>query len=266
MEYREIISDSIDYSRDALVGNWKTWLVFIICSLPFALMVFLFDPEKLAAGTVDWNAFPWVQFIALILAGFLLSFFTSGYIVRVLRGTKPAPVFDHWGQLYLDGIKLMVVELLWIVPTSIILGAAFVFIMAFTGLGGMTSPVLRILLVLLVSVALIFAIVTILCIIPGFVRFARTGSIREGIRVFALLNTVGAIGLGSYILAFVILMVIVIVFFLLTSVLGLIPFIGWVIRLALSPLIFVFSARYVSRVYDHAAPPAPLVTEPVAGT
>ena len=142
MEYREIISDSIDYSRNALVGNWKTWLVFLICSFPFALMVFLFDPEKLEAGkTIDWSAFPWVQFIALILAGFLLSFFTGGYIVRVLRGTKPAPVFDHWGQIYLDGIKLMIVELLWIVPTTIILGAASGFFVAFTSLGGMTSPV-----------------------------------------------------------------------------------------------------------------------------
>ena len=102
---------------------------------------------------------------------------------------------------------------------------------------------------LLVFVALVFAIVTILCIIPGSIRFARTGSIREGIRVFALLNTVGAIGLGSYILAFVILMVIVIAFFLLTSVLALIPYLGVVIHLALYPLIIVFSARYLSRVY-----------------
>lgn len=265
MDYGEIIKDSIGYSRNALIRNWKNWLVFILCSLPFALMMLLLDPEKIQTADY-WIYFPWAQFIGLLLAGFILSFFTSGYIVRVFRSVKSAPVFDNWGQVFTDGIKLTILEFIWILPTSFFLGAAISFLMNFTRMGGMASPGLRLVLVLLVFIAIVLTIATILCIIPGSIRFARTGSIREGIRFFALMNTVGAIGLGSYILALVILLITAIVFFLVISVFALIPFIGWVLNLAFYPFFVVFAAHYVSRVYDYATPPAPAVTEPASGT
>jgi hypothetical protein len=51
--------------------------------------------------------------------------------------------------------------------------------------------------------------------------------------------------------------VLILLFSLVVALLALIPLVGWVIELILNPIIQVFSARYVSRVYDHGVLPAP---------
>ncbi|MBN1432616.1 MAG: hypothetical protein JW931_07555 [Methanomicrobiaceae archaeon] len=55
-----------------------------------------------------------------------------------------------------------------------------------------------------------------------------------------------------------------IIYFFVLSIFAMILFIGWVINLAFYPFLFVFSARYLSLVYDPAASPVPPVTAPDA--
>jgi hypothetical protein len=265
MENGEILSDSIDYSRNALVGNWRTWLIFIIFSLPFALMIFLFDPEKMQTADY-WMHFPWAQFIGLLIVGFLLSFFTSGYLVRVCRGITPPPKFDDWVSLYLEGIKVLIVQIIWLIPiflASCVTGFFFGIAVAVNG-SGLTLP-MRIGTLLLVFFAIALTILIVLCMFIAIVRYSRTGSIREGIRWSAVIETIRKIGWGSYILALIILLVVAIIYFIVVTVFALIPFLGWVLNLALYPLFVVFSARYISRVYDQATPPTLPVTATAAG-
>ena len=265
MDNGEIISDSINYSRNALVGNWRTWLIFIICSLPFVLMMFLFDPEKMQTADY-WMHFPWTQFIGLLLAGILLSFFTSGYLVRVCRGITPPPEFGDWLSLYLEGIKVSIVQIIWLIPIFLafcVSGFFFGFADAAKE-SGLTLP-MWIGALLLTVLAIALAILIVLCMFIAIVRYARTGSIREGIRYSAVIATIRAIGWGSYILALIILLVGAIIYLIAVTIFALIPFIGWLLNLALYSLFVVFSARYLSRVYDQAIPPAPPVTAPAAG-
>jgi hypothetical protein len=265
MDYGEIISDSIDYSKNALIGNRKTWLALIACGLPFALMNFLFGPETMQTPAY-WNDFPWGQLFALLLVGFLLSFLAEGYVVRVLRGISPPPEFDNWVSLFLDGIKVMIVQIIWFIPVAIVFGITF-FFFAFADAikgSGLAMPV-RIGVLLLIVVAIVLTIFLLLCISIAIVRFARTGSIREGIRYSAVIETIRAIGWGSYILALIVLLITAIVYFFVLSLFSMVPFIGWVLNLALTPFFSVFSARYFSRVYDHATPPALPVSGPAIG-
>jgi Protein of unknown function (DUF4013) len=258
MDYGAIVSDSIGYTRAALVGNWVTWLIFILCSLPIALIRFVCDPTKIITGTtIHWELIPWPQLIVLCLAGLLLSFITSGYLVRVYRGTTPPPVFDAWGTLFLDGIKLVVVGILWFVPTMIIFAAGFALTFFGTHTGSASMGPMLGAGVLLFLIGLILLVIAILYGILGSVRFARTGSIRGGIRFSAITDTIQAIGWGTYILALVILVVLALLFSVVVSLLALIPLVGWVIQLILNPLISIFSARFICRVYDHSIPQAP---------
>lgn len=71
----------------------------------------------------------------LSLLAFLLIpiFFVQGYLVRVLRtsveGGEEAPVFDEWGDMFVDGLKLFVVSIAYfIVPTIVMFVALFAFI------------------------------------------------------------------------------------------------------------------------------------------
>ncbi|MFA5268101.1 MAG: DUF4013 domain-containing protein [Methanoregula sp.] len=256
MDYGALISESVEYTREALAGKWTRWLVFILCSLPGALIQFTFDPEKLrAAKPTDWqdmlSLIPWPQIILLILAGFLLSFIVSGYIVRVYRGAPTPPGFEEPGSLYLDGIRLMIVDILWSIPLILVFAAMLALIfLAFTA--GKESLFLALgATLILLAVAVVLTIVTILYSILGSVRFARTGSIREGIRFSAITPLIRTIGWGAYIIALIILLVIEIIFSFAVGMFAIIPFMGWLFPLALGPLFVVFSARFISLVYDH---------------
>jgi len=50
---------------------------------------------------------------------------------------------------------------------------------------------------------------------------------------------------------------------IITGILSVIPFIGWVLLLIVNPVFMIFTARYFTLIYDqgepHPVPPAPLV-------
>ena len=91
----------------------------------------------------------------------------------------------------------------------------------------------------------------------GALRFARTGSVMEGVNYQEILATIGRIGWWDYIIAGIILCVIGLIFGIVSGILSLIPFIGWVLVLIVTPLMTVLSARFLSLVYDTGVSPAP---------
>lgn len=230
----------------------------MLCYLPLALVRFVYDQEKiLAGGTIHWELIPWTELSVLLIVECLLMILLSGYTARLYRGTA-APVFDDWGALTLDGIRITIVNLLCFVPFTII--SLVILVLLFPLVFSVGPDAIALWLVymatalLIASVPLIFAF---LYSTLGSVRYARTGQIREGIRFSAFTTTIRTIGWGTYLLTLFILAVLVLIFGIVQSVLGNIPFAGWLIRLALSPFIFVFTAHYISRIYDHGIPASP---------
>src|SRR5665647_3465980 len=101
MDIEPLVSDSFTYAKEALVGNWERWAIFILLALPMSLIQFIFDPKTISTGTkMNWDAVPWGQIAVLAGIGVLLSFFLSGYSVRIYRGLKPAPT-SPIGQIFL---------------------------------------------------------------------------------------------------------------------------------------------------------------------
>jgi len=259
MDYGALVSDAVRYSKAALIGKPLTWLVFIVCALPFALINFLYDPKTLvsATGEFRWETLPLTQIALLCIVGLLLSFVLSGYMVRIFRGTPQPPTFDSFGALYLDGIKLTVIALVWMIPALVIMIASVIMLIfgAMSGAGSMGTMMTAGFLLLMIG--LIILVITLIYAYIGCVRFARTGSMREAFRISALTGTIQAIGWGAYILALIIVGVLLVLFGLIISLLALIPLVGWLIQIILQPLVQVFSARYIARVYDHGVPQAP---------
>jgi hypothetical protein len=199
--------------------------------------------------------FPWAPIIALVVIGILLGFFASGYVIRVYRGTKPAPDFENWGDLFLDGFRMFIVTFLWMLPVIVVIVAvaaiaAAVFV---SSMSGSSAGILLIVLGLIaLLVAVIVAVIVILFATMGVIRFARTGSIREGIRFSKIREHIAMIGWGKYIIALVVLFVVNIIFMLIILIPSLIPVVGNIVSLIVSPLIMVFTARYYTLVYDLA--------------
>jgi len=101
-----------------------------------------------------------------------------------------------------------------------------------------------------VLIALIVAFILMLFSTIGFVRMARTERFGEAFNFGAILETIRKIGWGSYILALIILFIVAGIIWFVINLFNMIPFIGWLITLILLPLLIIFEARYVTRVYE----------------
>jgi hypothetical protein len=256
MDYGAMLTESFEYAKEALLGKWVRWILFIILGLPFALVKFTIDPNIIvdkATGTFHPELIHWDQLLILIGAGILFGFFIAGYMVRVYRGTKPAPELDNWAGLFIDGLKLSVVWFLWLLPFLVTMAIVLATVVRI--LSTLTEPSVSILasagtLLVLLLISFVFAIGAILFGYLGVIRFARTGKIREGLRFSMIREMIHVIGWLPYIIALLVMLVVGFGFGILTSILSNIPYIGWILVLIISPFISILFARYATLVYD----------------
>ena len=218
MEIGKSMSESLEYAQEAVWGKWVRWILLIVSTIIFPLIL--------------------------------------GYELEVYRGKKPAPELENWGKLFIDGLKLFVIELIYAIPV-IIVAAIFIGTGAFLAMSGSPNAWMAAAGTFLVGFIfmLIVAIIIGLVEMMGVVRFARTGRMGEAFNFGAIFETIGKIGWLSYVLAIVALFVVV---FIIAMILAIIPFIGMVLVLIFAPPIVLFTARYVTLLYDSAPAQAPV--------
>jgi hypothetical protein len=230
MDIGNMLGDSFEYTKEAIVGKWMQWLLLVIATI-------------------------------------LLCIPLLGYSLKVFRGEKPAPEITGWGTLFIDGIKYVIVALIWAIPALIIFFVTIsAGIMALFGYpaamyaGSMAlsvdpASVMRAIVPILFGLILflIVAIITFLFATIGIIRFARTGSMGEAFNFREISVTIGKIGWGSYILSLVVLIVVMIIIEIVSSILGSIPVLGIIIELVLIAPITLFESRYLCQVYDAAS-------------
>lgn len=76
------LSSSFGYAKDGLVGHWVRWILLIISSIIFPLIL--------------------------------------GYQLRVMRGESPAPEADNWVKMLIDGILYCIIAFIYAIPLIII--------------------------------------------------------------------------------------------------------------------------------------------------
>lgn len=263
MDFSAVLTDSVTYSLEALMGKWLRWAIFIVFALPASLVRFVINPKTFVASTggINWSAIPWSQIAILCGVGLLLSFFITGYIVRIYRGVKPAPDFTGWTNLFIDGIKLDIVWILWFMPGIVItVLTSAEFLVSFTDTSGSNLSFLLLLSLLLIAGSILI-IIALLFGILGVIRFARTNSISEGINFSQILTQIRTIGWGNYIIALVLFAVAAAIYFVVVMVIAFIPYIGWIFILVVNPFFTIFVARYFTLIYElgeqHQVSPAP---------
>jgi len=217
MDYGTMVCESFAYAKDAVIGKWKQWLLLIVATI-------------------------------------LLCLPLLGYTVKVLRGERPAPGVSGWGTLFIDGIKYLVISLIYAIPALIIL---FVTIGSGVIAAAVSNPAasMNILGGVLFGL-LIFIVVAFICSLYGtigLIRFARTGSMGEGFNFTAIRETIGKIGWGAYVIALIIMGIIqVIIGLIFSSITSVIMPVGLLIELVFLAPVTLFEARYLSLLYDAA--------------
>jgi hypothetical protein len=224
MDYIRFLNESFDYTKEALWGRWVRWLLLLIASILFP--------------------------------------FIYGYSVRVMSGTKPAPEPEGWIGLFIDGIKVIIISLVYTIPVYVLaavsLLAYFVPVSSTTTPGTGPAPGLgpELGIVVVLAILVLFIVATIVCGILatfGVARFSRTGRMGDAFRIGVLRDHIGRVG---WLDVFIALVVLTVVFAIAEFVLMFIPVIGWFLLFLLTPAFIIFASRYIALVYESAPAPA----------
>lgn len=267
MDIGKLLENSFGYAKEGLLGNIGTWIILIILGILPAIPIMLsfvavFYP--LMTGTMpDFGAFIGV-FIIAIIAAVILSAFYVGYQMKILRGETPLPAVSGYGKLFSDGIKYLIIQIIYAIPILIILGVTIGgAIMAAVATGPNFEDIIPIIggVILGVIIALVVGFIIGLFALIGLIRFARTGRMGEAFNFGAITGTIGRIGWGHYILSLVVVVVLIVI---VEIVLGIIPYIGSILNLIIAPFITVFYSRYLSLLYDSGEEAVVPSAEPVS--
>ncbi|MDV2481978.1 DUF4013 domain-containing protein [Methanoculleus sp. Wushi-C6] len=216
MDFGEMLSDSFGYAKDAVWGKWGRWALLVVSTIIFPLIM--------------------------------------GYMVRIYSGARSAPEADNWVGMFVDGLKLLVIGIIYAIPVFIIMAIFMVPAIIAGGNGDSMLALgsLGIGLLLMIVVAIIISLVSAI----GMIRFAQKDSVGQAFAFGAILEHIGKIGWGSYIIALIVLWIVGIVFSVITTILSAIPILGWLITLFLYPVWMIFAARYMTLIYQSAPAPA----------
>jgi hypothetical protein len=260
MDFGKLLGDSFEYTKDGFFKKPAIWVMLIILSIlpviPFIIAIGAFVPSILIGVMPDLGTMIGVFAVALIGA-IILGAFYMGYQVKIYRGETPLPEVSGLGRLFTDGIKYLVIEIIYSIPVFIILGVTLgTAIMSIVSAGSDFEAWLPIIGGVLfgILIAVIVGFIIGLFAVIGVVRFSRTGNVREAFNFRAIREIIRGLGWGAYILALIIVIVIIAV---VQIVLGVIPYIGWILQLIISPFITVFFARYIALIYDSAEEKTP---------
>ena len=206
------LSSSFGYAKDGLVGHWVRWILLIISCIIFPLMM--------------------------------------GYQLRVMRGESPAaPEADNWVKMLIDGILYCIIAFIYAIPVLIVtlvaIGPGVFSLMTNPSAITTGAGLLGIGIIIVIIVAILVTLIEMIAIV-NFAREKRFGA------AFAFGDIVGKIKEIGWLSLFIQILVLDIVFGIIYFVLGIIPIVGMILMIVLSPLFAIWSAKYISNVYDNA--------------
>ena len=181
-----------------------------------------------------------------------------GYALRVMRksieGETEPPAFDDLGAMIVDGLKYLVVSIIYFLIPMVLMGIGIMSIITSETscdmIGGCASDtafltgsglfLLGFLLMLVISV-----IETI-----GVANMAHTGKLGAAFRFGEILRIIGSIGWGRYIIWYILLTIVVLLFVAVGLLMGIIPIVGTLVYvLLISPYVTIFQYRATGLIY-----------------
>lgn len=196
----------------------------------------------------------WVRWFELFLAYIIFPVF-MGYTVQIYRGDDPAPEVRNWIALFVDGVKLLLIGVAYLIPVLVLLVAAVLlslplFADLFTDFSLQAFMALVAVAGTELLVILIVWLVLMLASTIGVVRFARSGRMAEAFRAGAILGDIVAIGWGNFLLGLTILWILSMVFHVGVVLVQSVPVAGWLVGLFLMPAWGIFSVRFIAVMYE----------------
>lgn len=218
---------------------------------------------EIISNAVKYPSYDWKKVIILGIL-FILSFiiigifFVFGYYLRIVKSTiagiDELPEFDDWGNMFIDGLKVLVVNFIYLlIPGIIIFVGVFTSIasLAATNTSIYTAPtsffaLIGITGIIGIILALIFALFAHIAI----ANMALYDEIGAAFRFNEILDKIKMIGWGKYIIWYIFMLITGFVVGLIASILNIIPLIGTIIALlVIYPYFVMFYSRSLGLIF-----------------
>lgn len=175
----------------------------------------------------------------------VVNFVVLGYACNVIKQTPTSntpPKFEGFLKMWIDGLKIVIVSIVYMIIPLIIMVVAGLTPTVFTVYQSILSFIFSSVLFLVgLALAFIFSIVMSI----GIVHMVKTDNFSKAFAVSEIIGVIGRIGWGKYLIWLIVVFIIGIA----VSAIGSIPFIGWIILMFATPLFAVFVARSITMLY-----------------
>lgn len=267
MNLREIITDAIKYP----IADTRKFLIFCalisLMSLSTILPSYGFNNDTVS--------------IILSIVTLIVSFIVLGYSVEVIKGgtegVDTLPDFDYVKQ-FVIGIKAFILDMIYfIIPAVIVIVVASAsglfssstklayasidainngasnFTMVMAAIPKSTVAAFTNALNITLIVAIILFVLFSLMAVTGLVRFAKSGSGTDGLRFREILKDMSKVGFVKIIVTLIVIYIIAFALSVVIGLIGLIPDIGVFIGIFVGvPFIVLFVYRAIGLLYSDA--------------
>ena len=221
MEIGEIISDSIRYPT----SNWGKVLILGVIMIASVLIVPVF-----------------------LLIGYLFRI-----IKATLAGLDELPEFDEIGEMFIDGLKVFVVGIVYSIPVIII----SLIISAITG--SSTSASISLNPAMIWGFVLVYLVYIIVAVIIGLIEVIAIanmayydGELGAAFSFSEILDRIARIGWGKYIVTYIVIAIVGFIGFLI-GLLTLFILVGFILLpLVIAPFIYMFGARAIALLFTES--------------
>ncbi len=187
----------------------------------------------------------------------IVNWIVVGYAARVLRespGTETPPKLEKYGELFVNGAKIFFASLIYmLIPVILIaVGGGSLFASQFSLQGNFVAPsvVFCGAGLVLVLLGVLLAVALLIMLGMGMANMVKTDKFGKAFAFGEIFSIIGAVGWGKY-LAWIIILIIIAA---LVSAVAIIPVVGWIISLVISPILSIFVFRSLGLLYNDGAP------------
>lgn len=239
-------------------GNIEKWLVLGILLILGGLS------SILISFGIDLGVASIITSIISLIAGLIVSGYSLAIIRDTIHGHNQLPSFDI-AENFVDGIKVFILGIVYsIIPVIvffallIVTGAAESFIEIINlSIGGAVVPS-DLALSFVGSIGITFIISLIVLIIfslfstIAMCRLANTGRFSQGFAFSEIIDDFKRIGVGSFIVWWIVLVIISVILVLISVFISAIPYIGYVVSiLFIYSFIAIFASRATGLIYSN---------------
>lgn len=207
------------------------------------------DVGEIISDSIRYPSSDWKKYLILgvLLVIPIVFFIAFGYILRIIKssiaGYDELPEFDDVASLFIDGLKVFIVTIVYnIIPLIVIIVGIFGSIAAVGGVANITTYPLAFagLLGVTVIIGLILAVIFAIFEIIAIANIAYYDEIGAAFKFSEILERITKIGWGKYIIWFIVMIIIGIITAIIGGIISSIPYIGYIIS-----TVFIFSYYYM---------------------